>query len=88
MGMTLEEQLAHQLSEQVAEQIDNDLYIQVLASAGWTQIKHNLMHKSIDQMIAQIKWLENNCQGSFMRVGIYLMFEKQEDAVMCKLRWA
>ena len=86
--MTLEEQLAHQLSAQVAEQIDNDLYIQVLISAGWTQIKHNLMHRSIDHMIAQIKWLEDNCQGSFIRVGIYLMFEQQQDAVMCKLRWA
>lgn len=88
MGMTLEEQLDHQLSTQVSEAIDNDLYIQVLISSGWTQIKHNLMYRSIDHMLTQSTWLENNCQGRFLRVGMYMMFEQQQDAVMYKLRWA
>lgn len=88
MGMTLEEQVAHQLSTQVAEEIDNDLYIQVLISSGWTRIKHNLMYRSIDQMLVQSKWLDDNCQGGVVRVGMYLMFEQQQDAVMYKLRWA
>ena len=85
--MTLEEQIAHQLSKQVSKRIDNELLIEVLTSIGWTKVKYKPVISSEGAVDCQ-DWMIETCKGPFKRIGLYFLFENQEDAVMYTLKWS
>ena len=54
---------------------------------GWYEVdltRYTDNHHAIDVR----EWVHNNCSGEYNSFGRHWVFERSEDAVLFKLRWA
>lgn len=88
MSKTVKEEIADNLAEELKQAIDNELMADMLVAAlGWTKIKRDYYLNNRDAIDRRI-WLEENCQGHYKSLGIYIVFEDSRDATMYVLKWS
>lgn len=85
--MSLEEELAAELSKKIAQAIDDNLMGDMMVSCGWTRVKEQFYH-SRQQAVDINDWLEQHCKGKYKRLNYGdLLFENSQDATMYILKW-
>jgi hypothetical protein len=84
--MTLEDEIAQELSKQIAQEIDFELLTDILIACGWHCVKlPRLLNRK--HSIDVLEWCSEQTNYKFKHNGRVFIFEDQGDAVNFTLRW-
>lgn len=78
------EGLEEELAKTLAEEIDWEITSSLLVENGWTQV---IIPEKADILVVW-SWVRDNIKGKNTHLRYDWVFEKQEDAIWFKLRWA
>ena len=84
--MSIEDQLAEDLSKQMSVAMDFEFIAEMLCKDGWTRFsipRFTDNHHAVDISY----WLADYCQGEYKRNGRTFLFKESRDATMFILRW-
>jgi hypothetical protein len=85
--MSLENEIAQELSEKMCSQIDFEILSDVLVSAcGWTKIILTPMTHEQSKEIDS--WLADNCKGEYRTMGLVFLFEQAKDVTWFTLKYS
>lgn len=86
--MTLEDEIASELSEQMCSQIDFEILGDVLIkSCGWTKVTLTRFF-SRKHSINILMWCEEHIKNRYQHRGSTFIFEDHGDAVNFTLKWS
>lgn len=84
--MSLEDEIAKELSEKMCSEMDFHILSEMLVKLGWTKIV--LKPMTWESGATVDSWVEKNIKGPFETMGLVWLFQDSKDATMFILRWA
>ena len=80
---SLNEKMIDVAAREIQRQLDFELLSSVFVESGWTKIILAPMSSEKSEAIDQ--WLDKECQGQYITMGLIFVFERQQDAAMFAL---
>lgn len=87
----LEQELTESLGQSMQKTIDFDILCDTLSAFGWTVVEIGLYQGDGDiarSWMNVVEWADKNCTGEWQEHLGKWLFERPEDAMLFKLRWA
>ena len=82
---SLEDEIMNEIGKLIAKEIDDGIMSNILVETGWTPVQF-YFKDNFHATDVQI-WLQNECTGSYRRLGDSYLFEHKKDAEWFILRW-
>jgi hypothetical protein len=85
--MTLEEEIAGELSERICSEIDFEILSDILIrSCDWQRI-HLERFRDNEQAVDIANWCQDGCRAQWLKRGSTFLFKDRGDAVNFALKW-
>jgi hypothetical protein len=78
----MENAWAEAAAKQIQESIDFEIVGELLVQVGWHRFSVEFTQEK-----QAYKWCEENCAGNWKKLPPCILIEKEEDAIMFKLKW-